>query len=163
MRTLTPYWHKQSLSAGLFDDMEQLFAALSPARVYDERAPSTGLNPSYEVNEAEGHYLLSVDLPGLKKSDIKIDVQNSVLTVSGERKRDEKSLGVFKRSFTLPSTLDTQKIEARYEDGVLELYLPKAEVAKPRQISIETGERSGFFEKLLGAKKSTTDETKSAT
>lgn len=135
------------------------------SKAYDERA----FNPACEVVEAEEHYMMSVDLPGMRKEDIQINVTDNILTISGERKREfasdkkdrvqrfEKSYGFFKRSFTLPATIDAEKVEARYEDGVLEVYLPKTQLAKPRQIEVQSGKAGGIFEKLLGTKKSTSE------
>jgi HSP20 family protein len=164
MRMLTPYWTNRSLASDLFDEMDRFFddwAFRSPAtRVYDERT----FDPACEVSEAEDHFLMSVDLPGMKKEDIKIELTGDVLSISGERKREshdsnrkvqryERSYGFFKRSFTLPSSVEADKVEARYEDGVLELYLPKSQAAKSRQIEIQSG-KGGIFGKLLGSKKS---------
>jgi HSP20 family protein len=66
--------------------------------------------------------------------------------------RFEKSYGTFKRSFVLPNTISADKVEARYEDGVLELYLPKTEVAQAKKIEIQSG-KGGIFDKLLGDRK----------
>lgn len=171
MRTLTPYWTTRSLTSDLMSDFTteidkfvNEFSRATPAVAYDER----NFAPPCEITEADEHFLMSVDLPGMKKQDIKIEVNENTLSVSGERKREsksdgkdkvqryEKSYGYFKRSFTLPSTVDSAKVEARYEDGVLELYLPKTPTAKPRQIEIQSGKNS-FFEKLLGSKKESND------
>lgn len=131
----------------------------STKRHYDERS----FNPACEIVESGDYLLMSVDLPGMKQDDIKIEMSDDMLTVSGERKREsteknhklqryEKSYGFFKRSFALPSAIDADKIEARYENGVLELYLPKTPAAKPRNIQIQSG-KTGIFEKFLGSKK----------
>lgn len=169
MRALAPYWNSRSLAADLFADIDRLFenfGRLSTLPVYDERS----FTPACEITEAEDHYLMSIDLPGMKKEDIKVEVIDNVLTVSGERKREfssdrnekiqryEKSYGFFKRSFTPPSTVEVGKVEARYEDGVLELYLPKAQAAKPHQIEIQSG-KGGIFAKLLGKKGSHDEKT----
>lgn len=162
MRILTPYFANRSLASDLFDEMDRFFDDWGPMptkQVYDER----NFNPACEVAETDEHYLMSVDLPGMKKEDIKIEMSDNVLTVSGERKRDssgktqrfqryERSYGFFKRSFSLPSSIEADKVEARYEDGVLELYLPKTQAAKPRHIEIQSG-KGGIFDKLLGSRK----------
>jgi HSP20 family protein len=162
---ITPYLANRSLVTDLFDEMDRFlddWNRVTPSsRVYDERS----FNPACEIAESGEHYLMSVDLPGMKKEDIKIEMSDNMLTVSGERKREsgdkenkwqryEKSYGFFKRSFNLPSSVDASKVEARYENGVLELYLPKAEAAKPRHIEIQTGKGS-IWDKFLGTKKST--------
>ncbi|MBS1970941.1 MAG: Hsp20/alpha crystallin family protein [Bdellovibrionales bacterium] len=149
MRTtmLTPYWKNADLTSVLWNEMDRFFTdfGMSPfTSVYDERA----FSPRYDINETADHILFSVDLPGMKKEDIKIEAVNNMLTVSGEHKK----YGFFKRSFPLSASLEIDKAEARYENGVLELYLPKAESAKPRQIAIQTGQ-GGFIEKLLSSRK----------
>lgn len=163
MRMLTPYWTTRSLASDLFDEMDRFFDdwnRVTPVtKAYDERA----FEPACEVSESDEHYLMSLDLPGMKKEDIKIEMSDNLLTISGERRREnaeknqrvqryEKSYGFFKRSFTLPASVEADKVEARYEDGVLELYLPKTHAAKPRQIEIQS-EKGGIFGKLLGSKK----------
>jgi HSP20 family protein len=165
MRMLTPYWTTRSLASDLFDEMNRFFDEdnrHASGRIYDERV----FDPAYEITETDEHYLMSVDLPGMKQEEIKIEVADNVLVISGERKREatedqktkvqryEKSYGFFKRSFNLPSTIESDQIEAHYENGVLELYLPKAQAAKPRSIEIQSG-KGGFFDRLLGTKKNT--------
>jgi HSP20 family protein len=152
--TIAPYWNSNwsptAFASELFEEVDRMFGDIGRTNAaYDERS----FDPVCEISENDQHYLMSVDLPGMKKSDIKIEMNDKVLTVSGERKREVtgKSYGFFKRSFHLPTTVDAEKIEARYEDGVLELYLPKVEAAKPRQIEIQAG-KGGFFNKLLSPK-----------
>ncbi len=133
-------------SSDLFNEMDRFFGETTRrAAAYDERS----FIPACEVAETDANYLMSLDLPGMKKENIKIEVVDKLLTISGERKREakseekekvqrfEKSYGFFKRSFTLPTTVDTSKVEARYEDGVLELSLPKAAAIQPRAIEIK--------------------------
>jgi HSP20 family protein len=91
-----------------------------PEKAYYDEAQSFG--PACEISEAEDHYSLSVDLPGMRQEDIKVEVHNNHLVISGERKREktadsnqkvqryEKSYGSFKRSFTLPNTIEEDKI-----------------------------------------------------
>jgi HSP20 family protein len=155
MRMLTPYW-STGLTSEFFDEVDRLFGDFDRGAAYDERT----LNPACEVSESDDHFLMSVDIPGMKKNDIKIEMNENVLVISGERKREssagqkhkiqryEKSYGYFKRSFTLPASVDANKIEARYEDGVLELYLPKSQVSSARRIEIQSG-KEAFFNKLL--------------
>jgi HSP20 family protein len=118
--------------------------------------------PAVDLHETDDFYLISVDLPGIAQKDVKIDVQNGRLSVSGERssevsqeeglfKRFERSYGRFERSFQLPQDVDDNKIQARMENGVLEIMVPKAEVAKPRSIQVES-EKGGLFSRLLGKK-----------
>lgn len=168
MRIITPYWTNRSLTSDLFDEMDKFaedFNSWAVRGIYDERT----FMPSSEVSETEDHYLMSLDVPGMKKEEIKIELSNNILTVSGERKREtvadkkekfqryEKHYGFFKRSFNVPQLADSSQIEARYENGVLELYLPKLSEAKPRQIEIKSG-KTGFIEKLLGSKNDNSTE-----
>jgi HSP20 family protein len=115
--------------------------------------------PACEVEEEQGHYMLTLEMPGIPKDGIKIEVADNAVTVSGERRAEskkkengtwygERRYGKFQRTFTLPVGINTDKIEASYEDGELHLMVPKAESAKPRQIKIENSK--GFFGKLLG-------------
>ncbi|WP_409479505.1 Hsp20/alpha crystallin family protein [Pseudobdellovibrio sp. HCB154] len=162
MRSLTPFFNSRSLTpTDLWREMDRMFDhfATPGLPVYDERE----FAPASELTEEENHYMLSMDLPGMKKEDIKIEVADGTLVISGERKHEkrtdanqvhrfEKSYGTFKRSFVLPNTISADKVEARYEDGVLELYLPKTEVASARKIEIQSG-KGGIFDKLLGDRK----------
>jgi len=101
------------------------------------RNESREFTPVSEIEETEEQYLLSVDMPGIKKENIKIELHENILSISGERKNH----GIFKKSFQLPTSVDGTKIEARHEDGVLALSLPKNALAKPRQIEIQTSEK----------------------
>lgn len=144
----------------LFDDVWGLPAAPSLERDW---------SPACDIEENEDHYLMSFEMPGVAKDQIKIECQNDQITISGERNREtktkqasgwysERQFGKFSRTFTLPSGVNAERVEANYQDGILRLYLPKSELAKPRQIKIGTGSVNGFFGKLLG---STTKEAKS--
>ncbi|MGE0631100.1 MAG: Hsp20/alpha crystallin family protein [Pseudobdellovibrionaceae bacterium] len=123
-------------------------------------------SPEVDIEENAGNYLLSFDLPGLKKEDIQIEVKDNILTVSGERKwetkeetnnlkRFERKYGSFSRSFTLPTSVDANRVEANYENGVLELALPKSEAAKSKKVEIQSG-KGGLFSKLVGSKEKPT-------
>ena len=96
----------------------------------------TGFSPSVNTREGEYAYHVEIDLPGVKKEDISVDLKDDVLTISGERKtksevkekdyyKKECSYGKFHRSFTLPENTDIENIEANSEDGVLEIVIPK--------------------------------------
>jgi HSP20 family protein len=103
--------------------------------------------PLVDIYEQEGNLVLKAELPGVDPKDVDIRVENNVLMLRGERKFDaqvkrdsyhrvERAYGQFTRSFTLPTVVDTDKIDAQYKDGVLSITLPKKESAKPRQIQI---------------------------
>ena len=104
-------------------------------------------SPRVNISETNDHYVITADLPGMRKEDIKVTYDNGVLTIQGERKQEveekdeklhrvERLYGMFERSFRLPMSVQADKIQAEFKDGVLRLTLPKAEDAKPRQISI---------------------------
>ena len=104
--------------------------------------------PAVDVHETEQHELvLKAELPGIKREDIDLKVENNILTIRGERKRDleikqdayqrvERTYGAFARSFTLPSTVNPDGVKAEFKDGVLTVVLPAREEAKPRQVQI---------------------------
>lgn len=105
--------------------------------------------PSVDIHENADSYQIEADLPGMRKEDISIDLQDNVLTISGERKQEseasgqedvrvERRYGKFVRSFTLPPNVDPDNIKASYQNGVLKLQLPKREEAKPKQIKVES-------------------------
>lgn len=103
-----------------------------------------------DIREEDDAYYVDAEVPGLSAEDVKVDVDKNVLTLSGERKvekeekegtyrRVERQYGSFTRSFTLPETVDADKITADLKDGVLALRLPKKEAPKPRAISVKAG------------------------
>lgn len=117
--------------------------------------------PAVEFDEEDNHYLLTMEVPGISRDDLKIEFVNGQITISGERKQKEKNgkyserrYGKFYRSFTLPNEVDADRVEAQYQDGVLRVYVPKAETAKPRQIKIGDASSGGIFSRLLGHKES---------
>jgi len=106
--------------------------------------------PSVDVSETEGEYQIKAEIPDVKKEDVKVTVEDGVLTIQGERKyekeekgkkyhRVERSYGSFVRSFTLPDLVDEEKVKAEFKDGVLNLQLPKSEKAKPKAIEVSVG------------------------
>ena len=106
--------------------------------------------PAVDIFEREGNIVLKAELPGVDPKDVDIRVENNVLSLRGQRKfeaetkrqdyhRVERAYGSFSRSFTLPSIVDTEKIQADCKDGVLTVTLPQKEEAKPKQISISVG------------------------
>ena len=103
--------------------------------------------PNVDVSENETSYELLAELPGMKKEDVKITVENGYLTLSGERKYEdekkdknvhirERAYGKFERSFKLPEEVKSESIKAKYENGVLRIEIPKAEKVKPKEIAV---------------------------
>lgn len=103
--------------------------------------------PAVDVLESKDSYLIRAELPGMKKEDINVEVKDGTLVISGESKSEKPAEGVeyrhveriaakFYRSFALPETVKQDGIDATYKDGILEIHVPKADRAKPRQIEI---------------------------
>ena len=104
--------------------------------------------PAVDVAEENDVYVVKVELPGVNKDDVKITLESNILTIRGEKKvenevkeknyhRTERSYGAFQRSFTLPTSVKSDEIDAVYKDGILTVALPKAEEAKPKQIEVK--------------------------
>ena len=89
--------------------------------------------PAVNVVEDNGETRIFAEIPGVKPEDVKVSVENATLSIAGQ-----KAGASFQRSFTLPSTVDAERIAAKYEHGVLTVALPRAEKAKPRQIAVES-------------------------
>jgi HSP20 family protein len=135
-------------------DMNRLFD-----RFFDSRAPngtSRRWIPAMDLVETGDHLVLRGDLPGMTEDDVDIEIKDHVLTVSGERKaeneeqgegyhRVERAFGSFSRSMTLPQGIDPEKVDAKFENGVLEVRVPKPAEAKPTRVQIgkDTVEGSG--------------------
>ena len=105
-------------------------------------------SPLVDITEDDKEYVIKADLPDVKKEDVKLTVQNDVMSISGERKyekedkgkkyhRVERAYGNFMRSFTVPEDADGSKVSAEYKDGVLNVHLPKSEKAKPKSIEVK--------------------------
>jgi len=106
--------------------------------------------PSVDVSETEGGYQIKAEIPDVKKEDVKVTLEDGVLTIQGERKQEkeekgkryhrvERSYGRFVRSFTLPDLVDEDHVKAEFKDGILNLQLPKSEKAKPKAIDVKVG------------------------
>jgi HSP20 family protein len=104
--------------------------------------------PTVDISETESEYLIKAELPEVRKEDVKVMVENGVLTLQGERRQEkeekgsrfhrvERSYGSFVRSFTLPESVDEGGVKAEYKDGVLALHLPKSEKVKPKAIDVK--------------------------
>jgi len=113
----------------------------------DSEAKESFWMPSVDITEDGDKLTLSAELPGVKKEDVKISLNNGILTIEGEKKqakeekaensyRSERYYGKFTRSFNLTSEIDADKIKADYDSGILKITLPKSEKVKPRQITI---------------------------
>jgi HSP20 family protein len=125
------------------------FSEVSPTSAKDQLAFGTFV-PPVDVYEDEHNLVLKLEVPGINEEDLKVSLENNTLTVTGERKfekeekeenfhRIERRYGSFTRTFRLPNTVDSEKVEAGYDKGILKLTLAKKAEAKPKQIKIGTG------------------------
>ncbi len=130
----------------LKNDMDRLFDEFF--RTGLDVTDRVDLTPLVDVEETDDEFLISAELPGMKRDDIKITFENNILNISGEKKaekeineenyhRMERSYGKFSRTIPIPSGVKLDKIDAVYEDGVLNVRIPKTEEAKPKQIEIK--------------------------
>ena len=142
---VTARWNPQH---NLETIQNQLNRFLEPfTRMADEDLVSGAWVPPVDVAETQEKIIVRAEVPGMKQQDIQIEFENGLLSIRGERKlakeegvtfhRVERTFGNFSRSFTLPRTIDPERISATYRDGVLEIEVPKKEEAKPKQIRIE--------------------------
>ncbi len=141
-------WNPVRDLLGLQEEMNMLFDNFFGLARRGEDISMIRWTPRVDIVEENGGYELHADLPGLKKEDIKIEIQDNVLTIRGERKLEEEKkdknfrlteryYGQFIRSFTLPENVNKDKIEAEFKDGVLTLQIPKLEKAKPKEIEVK--------------------------
>jgi len=130
------------------DFMSEWFNAPAFFRTPEAGFVSSTQFPAVDIDETDDKLSIIAELPGMKRDDIQVVVHEGVLTISGERKEEKKeagdgytrreiSRGVFKRAFTLPKTVDVDKIAANYEDGLLKIEFPKIEAAKPKRIEVK--------------------------
>ena len=127
--------------------------ASSNGELHNESLSAGNFIPPVDIYEDANRLVLKLEVPGISQEDLQIDLENQTLTVKGERKfvndekeenfhRIERRYGNFVRSFTLPSTIETESAQANYENGVLAITLPKKEAAKPKQVKIQIGSGS---------------------
>jgi len=116
-------------------------------RATDDSVDSGVWSPAVDIYETDHDIVLKAELPEVKEKDIDIRLENNTLTLKGERKfeketkeenyhRVERAYGAFSRSFTLPVTVDQDKINAEYKDGILKITMPKKEETKPKQVKV---------------------------
>ncbi len=121
-------------------------------RLFSEPATTRPWAPPVDILETENELVLKADLPEVEMKDVHIEIEQGTLTIKGERKFDrkddktagyhrlERSYGEFMRCFSVPDTVDAERVKADYKAGVLTVTLPKKEAAKPRSIKVEIGE-----------------------
>src|ERR1041384_3463901 len=127
--------------------MNRLFRESYSPEGPEEALTTTSFAPPVDIYEDEHNITLKIEVPGIEQKDIDVRLENNTLTVRGERKfekeekeenfhRIERSYGSFSRSFTLPAAVDTENVNASYENGILRIQLAKREEAKPKQIKV---------------------------
>jgi HSP20 family protein len=144
---LTPY-PGGTPSQGLRHELDRFFEEFAGRR-------GSSWMPAVDVRENQREISLDLELPGIKPEDVEVNVENGVLTVSGEKRADrkegeegryhlvERSYGSFMRSFTLPQGVDEQQISADFDDGVLHVRIPKEALPQPRRIQVGRGQDQG--------------------
>ena len=152
--TVLTRWEPFREFSTLQDRMNRLFRESYSGEGRDESLTTSSFAPAVDVYEDEHKVSLKIEVPGIDEKDIDVRVENNTLTVHGERKiekeekeenyrRVERQYGSFTRTFTLPTTVDTENVAAVYEKGVLKISLPKKAEAKPKQIKVTvSGEKS---------------------
>jgi HSP20 family protein len=126
-----------------FDDFVHRFFGEEPARFLGQ-----SFSPAIDIVEKDNEILITAEIPGIDQKDLEVDLAGGVLTIKGEKKEEreekgenyhrvERSFGSFSRSFTLPSEVQEDKVEAKYKDGILSLTLPKSESSKKKTIPVQ--------------------------
>jgi len=161
--TVLTRWEPFREFSTLQDRMNRLFRESYNDAGRDESLTTSSFAPAVDVYEDEHKVTLKIEVPGIDEKDIDVRVENNTLTVHGERKiekeekeenyrRVERQYGSFTRTFTLPQTVDTEKVSATYDKGVLKIALPKKAEAKPKQIKVNIGSEKQGAEKTLESK-----------
>ncbi|HVO79296.1 MAG TPA: Hsp20/alpha crystallin family protein [Terriglobales bacterium] len=148
--TVLTRWEPFREFTTLQDRMNRLFRDSFGPEASEEALTTTRFAPLVDVYEDEHNITLKIEVPGIEEKDIDVRIENNTLTVHGERKfekeekeenfrRIERQYGSFTRTFTLPNTVDADKITANYDKGVLKIALAKKAEAKPKQIKVNVG------------------------
>ena len=148
--TVLTRWEPFREFATLQDRINRVFRDSYSGAGQDEALTTSSFAPAVDVYEDEHKVSLKIEVPGIDEKDIDVRVENNTLTVHGERKiekeekeenyrRVERQYGCFTRTFTLPTTVDTENVSANYDKGVLKITLPKKAEAKPKQIKVNIG------------------------
>jgi HSP20 family protein len=146
--------YRTSLSApvfGLRREIDRLFEDAFGNR----EGSRAGWSPTVDVREDQGELLFTVELPGIRPENVEVTFENGLMTIRGEKREErkegdevryhiaERTYGSFVRSFQLPKTIDEDKIEARFEHGVLYVRVPKGALPQPKKIEVRTGASGG--------------------
>ena len=148
--TVLTRWEPFREFATLQDRINRVFRDSYTGTGQDESLTTSTFAPAVDVYEDEHNVTLKIEVPGIDEKDIDVRLENNTLTVHGERKiekeekeenyrRVERQYGSFTRTFTLPTTVDSENVSASYDRGVLKVSLPKKAEAKPKQIKVNVG------------------------
>ena len=142
----TSLWRSMDRWANLRDELNGLFEGPLWPNTGRQTQLFNGWTPAMDVYQTTDDIVATVELPGMRREDIEISLHDGMLTIGGERKeekaegekasRSERFVGKFRRSISLPTRVDSNKVSATYRDGILTVTLPKAEEAKPKQIQV---------------------------
>jgi HSP20 family protein len=151
-------WEPAREISSLQQEVNRLFGTFFDAPA----GPGNGIGarrwiPAMDLVEEGEEYVLRADLPGVREEDVKVELDDDVLTISGERRseheerrdgyhRIERASGSFSRSLTVPDGVDPERVQARFDNGVLEVRVPKPEQRKPRRVAISVGDRPAVIE-----------------
>ena len=153
-------WDSSRELSSLQSEMNRLFQSFFDTPSTSTSGGTGGLrrwHPAMDLVETEDHFVLRADLPGVAESDVKVELEDNVLTISGERRHEEevkkggflrveRATGVFARTLTLPEGVDADAVEASFDKGVLEVRIPKPEQRKPRRVAISVGDQPATIE-----------------
>jgi len=139
-------WPTFGRLSNLRDELDTLFELPFWSNFGRQTQLFSGWTPALDLYQSNDNVIALIELPGMRKEDIGISLHDGMLTIAGERKmetpggekaeRSERYIGKFRRSITLPTRVDANKVSATYKDGILTVTLPKAEEAKPKQIQV---------------------------
>ena len=154
-------WDSSRELSSLQAEMNRLFQSFFDTPSTGSTQGGTGglrrWHPAMDLVETEDHFVLRADLPGVAESDVKVELEDNVLTLSGERRHEqevkkggyyriERPSGTFARTLTLPEGVDADAVEATFDKGVLEVRIPKPEQRKPRRVAITVGDAPATIE-----------------
>src|ERR1700685_4498670 len=159
--TLITRWNPNREFSTIQDRMNKVFSDFYGTEGREETLSNTAFAPPVDVYEDEHNVTLKIEVPGIDEKDIDVRIENNTLTVHGERKfekeekeenfrRVERQYGSFTRSFTLPTTVDAEKVSANYDKGILKISLAKKAEAKPKQIKINVAGEKTLEAKAAG-------------
>ncbi len=167
MKNILDVWRPEQMNpwrelVSLQKQMDRLFTDFSRVESNDDYEKDVDFVPACDFEETENAYLISLDVPGIRKDELQVELSGNTLTIAGEQSEEKKEgkgaqrsyeryHGRFERSFTLPQVAESEKVEADYKDGVLRIALPKSEAMKMKTRRIQIGEgKSTFFGKITG-------------